>query len=241
MSFALLVTVLLLYTSYDAKFSYSFVYPSITKRVTTTGNSVDRCFLDNGRSRDRIILGTKTKKSGSGGGSTTSQSTSKKVQVKLLKYVAGTGHAGQVIQVAPAFYNNKLRPTKSAIIISDEEVKQEQADAILAEKKRQEIASELKELFDSTSLVFRRKSGLDGHLFGGVGPKAILESLTTSLQTNEHRDFLNEKSVKIVSISNEESDDEVKGDIKRTGLYSIKVALTPDVIGKVAVEVKSDK
>jgi ribosomal protein L9 len=221
-------------------FSYSFMTPSISKRVSTVDSSFNICFFENGRSRDVSILYSKSKKSGSDGGATT-QSSSKKIQVKLLKHVAGTDHAGQVIQVAPAFYNNKLRPTKSAVIITDDEVKQERINAVTAEKKHNEIAIELKNILDSTKVVFERKSGPDGHLFGAVGPKMILEEIFKTLQTDEHKDFLNEKSVKITFITNDDTNDVVKGDIKHTGSYTSKLSLTPDVIGKVAVDVKPEK
>ena len=60
-----------------------------------------------------------------------------KVQVKLLKHVAGTGQAGEIIMVAPAFFTNKLQKTGSAKRISDEEVQKEMAekDSLTKEQK----------------------------------------------------------------------------------------------------------
>ena len=69
----------------------------------------------------------------------------KKVQVKLLKHVAGTGQAGEVVMVTPAFFNNKLRPTKSAKIISDEDVESERAEAEALAESTKATATELQE------------------------------------------------------------------------------------------------
>ena len=69
--------------------------------------------------RDGLPLYAKKKKKD------TTVGKSGKIQVKLLKYVAGTGSAGEVIMVAPAFFANKLQKTGSAVRISDDDVEKE--------------------------------------------------------------------------------------------------------------------
>ena len=148
----------------------------------------------------------------------------KKIQVKMLKYIDGTGSIGDIVMVAPAFFNNKLRPTSSAVIISDEEVKKEEAEATALEKEINAKAEALKERMDDLSLNFKRKAGPDGQLFGGIGPKGITEELDKVLAD----DFLNHKGVKIVAITDGDGMD-MRGDIKHTGKFGATLALTKNI------------
>jgi large subunit ribosomal protein L9 len=148
----------------------------------------------------------------------------KKIQVKMLKYVEGTGHIGEIVMVTPAFFQNKLRPTVSAIMISDEEVEKERAELEAVEKIARDKAEALKERLADLSISLNRKAGPDGHLFGGIGPKLIIEELGKNLDD----DFLKSKSVKIVSITDAKGV-ELGGDIKHTGTYQVSLSLTKGI------------
>jgi ribosomal protein L9 len=159
----------------------------------------------------------------------------KKVQVKLLKHVAGSGQAGDVIQVTPAFFNNKLRPTKSATLISDDEVEKERSEG---EEKGKEIkakATELQAKLSETTLTFSRKAGPEGHLFGGIGPKAIM----SELQGLGEEDFLGQKWVKISEVL-DENGKKIRGDIKHTGEFAARVVLAKDISAEFAILVKAE-
>lgn len=155
-----------------------------------------------------------------------------KIQVKMLKYVAGTGIVGQVIQVTPAFYHNKLLPTKSAELISNEEMKLEQAQVAAEEKETREKANELKEKLSGITLQIKRTAGPDGHLFGGIGPKAIVDELKMMIVD----DFLDQKGVKVMAITDEDGS-KLRGDIKHTGKFSAGISLTKDISAKIEVVV----
>lgn len=159
----------------------------------------------------------------------------KKVQVKLLKHIAGTGQAGDVIQVTPAFFNNKLRPTKAAEVISDEEVEKERAESAAKQKEIDETAAELQEKVGQTTLVLSRKAGPDGQLFGGIGPKLIMSELQNVLES----DYLKEKWVKVSEVL-DENGKKIRGDIKHTGTFGARISLKKDVSAKVAIEVQAE-
>jgi len=176
------------------------------------------------------VLSTKKK----GGGA--SAPASKKMQVKLLKHVAGTGQAGQIVMVSPAFYNNKLRPTKSAEVISDEQLQQEQEEAQEQEKATRQKAIELKDKLEDTTLEITRKAGPDGQLFGGIGAKVIMEELKVKLGNDV---FLDSKSVKISQMTDSDGK-KMRGDIKHTGEFGAVLSLIKDITAKFTISVKPE-
>ena len=159
----------------------------------------------------------------------------KKVQVKLLKHVAGTGQAGDVVQVTPAFFNNKLRPNKSAEIISDEQVEEERSQAEENDILRKAKASELQERLTDTTITIKRKAGPDGQLFGGIGAKIIMNEILAEIQD----DFLEGKGVKVTEVL-DGNGKKIRGDIKHIGDFGARVALLNGVSAKLAVAVREE-
>jgi len=124
-------------------------------------------------------------------GESAARGSSGKIRVKLLKHVAETGQAGDVVMVSPILFDNKLRPKKLARRISEEEVQQ---DIEEKQAKNEELLSGAKTLrsilndddddgdgSSSPSYALKipdNKTGPDGKkLFGGIGPKKLLEAL----------------------------------------------------------------
>ncbi len=141
-----------------------------------------------------------------------------------------------VIMVTPAFYSNKLRPTQSAVLISDEEVQKEQVKAAEADKQTRETAERLKEIFLSKKVVFKRKVGPDGQLFGGIGAKAIMEEMISTFGEEE---FLSRKSVKVTSLLDSDGK-KIAGDIKHTGEFGASISLTQDISAIIEIEVDGE-
>jgi ribosomal protein L9 len=193
------------------------------------------------------------KKKGGGGGATSSSaptSATKKIQVKLLKHVAGTGQAGEVIMVTPAFYNNKLRPTKSAQLISNDQVEQELAEKQKQQAEMQARAMAIKEMLEMESsgdvpfLKISRKAGPGGQLFGGIGTKCLVQELQTRLQNeldDDLRDFLKTKGIKITSIVDAKSGETLSGDIKHTGEFFATIALISGESAKFDISVTAEE
>ncbi|CAB9521131.1 Binds to the 23S rRNA (By similarity) [Seminavis robusta] len=168
------------------------------------------------------------KKKGGGGAAT------KKIQVKMLKDVPGTGQRGAVIMVTPAFFQNKLRPTKSAQIISDEEVAEEESEKAAAEAEEKAEAMAVKEWLEAQVLQIKRKAGPEGHLFGGIGGKVILRELQKS--DPSHADFLKSKAVKVVAVT-DENGKKMRQDIKILGDFGAQIALAKDIKGAIKISV----
>jgi large subunit ribosomal protein L9 len=160
----------------------------------------------------------------------------KKFQVKLSKHVAGTGQAGDVVLVTPAFYNNKLRPTKSAEIITDEAVKQEQAEAKEKEDALIAAATEVKAELENFCLVIQRKAGPEGQLFGGIGPKIIVEELSKQLP----KKLWDEKCVKIIDLMDEQGTT-IRGDLKHIGKFRGNISLTSNISGSLNISIEAEE
>jgi large subunit ribosomal protein L9 len=161
--------------------------------------------------------------------------TSKKVQVKLLKHVAGTGQAGDVINVTPAFFNNKLRPTKSAVMISDDEVEKQNSEAVTAAAETKAKATELQKKLSETTLTISRKAGPEGQLFGGLSPKGVIQELQKLIND----DFLNEKGVKIAELT-DSTGSKIRGDLKHTGQFFAKIVLSKDISAKFSITISAE-
>lgn len=210
----------------------SFIPAAALTATRSDPRKVFRCFqLDQ---QQRLPLVTQISTALASKKKAASAPASKKIQVKLLKYVEGTGQKGEIVMVTPAFFQNKLRPAKAAEIISDEEVQEAAAQAEALEKATTEQAKALKSRIEDLSLVIRRKAGPDGQLFGGVGPKVIIDALKEELQD----DFLQQKGVKIIALTS--ADAAVKGDIKHIGEFRVRLSLTRDVAAELALVVKEE-
>jgi large subunit ribosomal protein L9 len=158
-----------------------------------------------------------------------------KIQVKLTKHIAGTGQAGDIIMVAPAFFEHKLRKSKSAVRISDEEVSIEKAKADAIANEQRSIAMVLKEEIDSLTLTLSRKAGPEGHLFGGVGYKHLLEELKSSVSASTFTD-----KMKITAIKEAGSSKAMKHDIKTLGEYQGTISLLKGVTADFNISIVED-
>jgi ribosomal protein L9 len=165
------------------------------------------------------LFGKKKKKSAA-------PAASAKIQVKLLQHIAGTGQAGDVILVNPIFFDNKLRPQKLARVITDEEV---QKDLEKKQSKSDELmkqARAVKDLIDEESeasyvLEFKdNQTGPDGKkLFGGIGPKKLMESLRNDCKEFDAYSKQFTKQVSILDIEEQETIVEEGGGEESEGKY----------------------
>ena len=165
------------------------------------------------------LFGKKKKKSAA-------PAASAKIQVKLLQHIAGTGQAGDVILVNPIFFDNKLRPQKLARVITDEEV---QKDLEKKQSKSDELmkqARAVKDLIDEETeasyvLEFKdNQTGPDGKkLFGGIGPKKLMESLRKDCKEFDAYSKQFTKQVSILDIEEQETIVEEGGGEESEGKY----------------------
>lgn len=159
------------------------------------------------------------------------------MQVKLLKHVAGMGQAGEVVMVTPAFFNNKLRPTQSARIISDDEVAKERTEAEQKEKEAVATATAVQEKIEGLTLTLNKKAGPDGQLFGGINIKMIVTELQQTI--GDDKDYMHQKQIKISELLGEDGK-KIEGDIKHTGKFGAKIVLRKDISAKFDIVVNAE-
>ena len=154
-----------------------------------------------------------------------------KVQVKILKHVEGTGRVGDVVSVSPAFWENKLKKTGSAIMITDEEVLTQKKEAAAVAEEALDHANHVKEKIEGMgAIAFAKKAGPDGHLFGGINKKSIL----LMLQSNFPNGALSGKAYKVLDVK-DESGSSLNHDIKEVGEYQADISLHPKVDVRVKI------
>jgi large subunit ribosomal protein L9 len=160
----------------------------------------------------------------------------KKIQVKLLKNIVGTGVYGEVIMVTPAFFSNKLLPDKAAVMITDEEVARMKEEARAQDIAANQAARAVKAVLDETTITLKRKAGPDGQLFGGIGAKTIMDELKACVKDP----YLDSKVVKVVGTV-DENGNKLAHDIKHIGSFSAELTLAKDVSANIAISVIHEK
>ena len=177
-----------------------------TAWTTTTTITTPMRTTSSSTTSTTALFGKKKKKD-----TTISNSSVNKIQVKLLQHIAGTGQAGDVIMVNPIFFDNKLRPQKLARKINDDEVQNDIATNQENTKQCNKEATTIVQILgidseESSSSSSKQytlsfldnQTGPDGlKLFGGIGPKKLLDAL--KLDCNEF-DLYSKEHTKLVSI-----------------------------------------
>lgn len=145
--------------------------------------------------------------------------------MKLLKHVDGIGRSGQVVTVSPSFFNNKLRPTRSAQLIIEKSVQEEQHQAEAQRHELEKRCLDLRGIVSQTTIGIHRKVGPDGKLYGGVGPRLVMDELFEALKD----DILRRKEVTIASIQDIKGNEVRNNDIRETGRYEARLNLTSGI------------
>lgn len=102
------------------------------------------------------------------------------MKVILLTELRGKGGEGDVVDVAPGFFNNYLGPQRMAILATKGNLKQlEQRKGNIAkrEEKRVADANALKASLEGKSIFVEAKVGEEGVLFGSVTAAMIADAV----------------------------------------------------------------
>lgn len=150
------------------------------------------------------------------------------MEIILIKDVDNLGLAGQVMNVAPGYARNFLLPTGVALLATEGNLKmlaKKRAEYEARAKAEKDQASQLKTKMAEIRLIFRRKTGEKGKLYGAVTAMDIAEALKA-----EGYD-LERKRLRLAE------------PIKAVGDYEITVRLHPEVLGsfRVSVQPESDE
>ena len=100
-------------------------------------------------------------------------------EVLLRRSIEGVGRVGEVVRVKPGYARNYLIPNAYAAYVTPEAMRQIEKDKELEivreaelSKKRTLIAEKLKDL----RITMEARAGADGHLYGSVGTRQIVQA-----------------------------------------------------------------
>ncbi len=147
------------------------------------------------------------------------------MEILLRKDHEPLGKAGDIVTVVPGYARNYLFPRKIATPVTDDNLKQLEAEKRRAqreaEKRRQALVEAGKRL-DAVSCTIAAQATEAGTLFGSVSAAQIAAAL-------RHEGF-------------EVADEAVRLEhpIKETGVYAVEVQLAPDVVSTTRIWVVAD-
>ena len=102
------------------------------------------------------------------------------MKVILLTELRGKGGEGDVVDVAPGFFNNYLGPQRMAVLATKGNLKQlEQRKKNIAEREEKRLAdaNALKASLEGISVFVEAKVGEEGVLFGSVTPAMVADAV----------------------------------------------------------------
>jgi large subunit ribosomal protein L9 len=102
------------------------------------------------------------------------------IEVLLRRSIESLGKVGEVVRVRPGYARNYLFPMGLATQPTAENLrrveKDKEVEAVLESERAKERA-ELAQKVAAISLTFEAKANPEGHLFGSVGPRQVVEAL----------------------------------------------------------------
>ncbi|MDD5213651.1 MAG: 50S ribosomal protein L9 [Candidatus Gracilibacteria bacterium] len=147
-------------------------------------------------------------------------------RVLLLKKVPGVGLEGEIKEVSDGYAQNFLFKKGLAIEIDEKKEKQLAEKKKKEEQRRRDLVTKKHEYVDMLNykvLEFSMKSKENGHIFGSIGEKEIIERIS--------KDFKLDLEKKHIDMGKE-------GHIKHIGKRDIFIKFSPKDIAKIIIEVK---
>jgi large subunit ribosomal protein L9 len=148
------------------------------------------------------------------------------MRVILLDNVEGVGKRGETRDVRDGYGRNFLVPRGLAMPATTGNIKkaQEQAKIILDKREKDlKTASFLKARLEETPLTIKKKSGVDGKLFGSVTSKDVVDAAKKGLDLDIDR-----RSVRFGE------------PIKTTGVHTVEVHLEKGVVSQLRLEIEEE-
>ena len=141
----------------------------------------------------------------------------------LTREVKGLGHAGDIVTVKDGYGRNFLIPEGSAIAWSkggESQIEGLRRARAAREIRDTEHANQVKSALEGSEITLKARAGGEGQLFGSVTTKEIALAIKakTGVDIDRH---------KIT----------VKGQIKKVGKHSVKVALHSHVVADLVIVV----
>ncbi len=147
------------------------------------------------------------------------------MEVILIENVENLGARGQIVKVADGYGRNHLLPKKLAIAATPQNrkwVEQQRQKFLKQEAQEKGQAEELAKLLEGLRLVFTRKAGEQGTLFGSVTTLDIAEQLASQGYSIDRRK---------IHLSNP---------LKAIGEHEVSIRLHREVTAKIKVAVEAE-
>jgi large subunit ribosomal protein L9 len=144
------------------------------------------------------------------------------MQVILLERIGRLGQMGDVVTVKDGYARNFLLPQKKALRATEENLKRFESNRAQLEARNLELKKEAEAVaakLDGQSFTAIRQAGDTGQLYGSVTTRDIVEIVTAGGFTIDRRQVVLDKPIKTL------------------GIHSTRIALHPEVIVGVALNV----
>ncbi|MBR2124730.1 MAG: 50S ribosomal protein L9 [Acetobacter sp.] len=143
-------------------------------------------------------------------------------EIILLQRVEHLGQIGEVVKVRPGYARNYLLPQGKAIratAANRERFERERVQLEAQNIKRRDEAERLSERMEGLSVILIRQAGDGGNLYGSVNTRDIAQAIKEAGFTVDRQQV------------------SLHAPIKLLGLFKVKVALHPEVVVPVTVNV----
>ncbi len=149
------------------------------------------------------------------------------MKVILLDNIKGVGKKDEVINASDGYARNFLFPKKLAVEANKENMSKLKAKQDSKTFKKEQDKEEAKKIAQKMSKIILKisvKSGENGKIFGGVSSKEIAENLE-----KQHNIKVDKKKI------------DLKETIKELGIKTVDIKLFEGVIGKIKIDVISER
>jgi len=149
------------------------------------------------------------------------------MQVILLEKVVNLGDLGDVVRVRSGYARNYLIPQKMARRATPDALKEfeaRRAELEQAQAEKLAAAQAQAEKLNGVTVAIPQKAGVDGRLFGSVTSMDIVRAI--------ERDGLGTIEKSKVRMPD--------GALKAVGEYPVQVALHPDVVAELTIDVQGE-
>ncbi len=144
------------------------------------------------------------------------------MEVVLLQRIENLGQMGDVVNVKPGFARNFLLPQKKALRATSENLARfegQRAQLEAANLERRSEAEKVSGKIEGLTVVVVRQAGDTGHLYGSVTARDIAEAVSEAGFTVTRNQVMMDRPIKML------------------GLHPVRVALHPEVMVTVTVNV----
>ncbi len=148
------------------------------------------------------------------------------MRVILLDNIEGVGKKGETRDVRDGYGRNFLVPRGLAMPATLGNLKkvQEQAKTIMGKREKDlKTAGFMKQRLEETALAIKKKSGVDGKLFGSVTAKDVVEAVKKALDLDIDR-----RTIRL------------EDPIKTTGVHTVEVHLERGVEAQLRLEIEEE-